>query len=1068
MPSNYERITQHNEARLGTDTASRKTQVSMYADPTHFVYEILQNADDHGATEIRFSLSEDQIVIEHNGEPFTEDNVEAITYFGKGTSREDSQKTGRFGIGFKSVFAFTATPIIISGSEHFQIHGLYRLREYPYPKGFPRDRTRFILPFNHNTKNPDFVETLVEPKDAYTQIAKCLKQLEMNVLIFTRNLRTLHWQVADRAECYSREDAEIDDTTRLTAIRDAKTEQQYLVFSKVPTWEGEEHKPVEIAFEVNAERQIVPIENRCLHVLFPTTETTGLRFILNGPYHTTPARETINKKDKFNGHLMEVTCQLMRELLPKLRDMQFLTLQFLSVLPNREDWLSDGFYMPLYNTIVEAFQHEKLTPTKQHVYAPALGLYRDPSDGELSGLIQDADLAVLLNTDQSRPFWVASFPPRRRDEKGQFIQDDTLRRQSKRVTDFLTTLGIAEWTVPDLVDVLETKPDVGVEWLTGKSHDYHQALYMVLARFLSTAPLYPRYIASERKTQLSNLRIVRCHDNEYRSGPECHFPTADKADTDLLSGVSTDPQLLPANPEEKIGFHYVDSGVYSSAGNADNEKVYKFLEDIGVSNINEAAIIKAILEHRYVFETVGRFKSHHEKDIERFMAFLEKEPDNADLFKAYFIFEGEGFWGKPWMFFLDLPYQKTGLAPYYRIFDKDDEHRKLALSPNYRKTQEDIEKFIEFALKVGVKTEVAVIEQGIPEAHPDYDDLVATAPGGRITQASSINTDWTLPNLEPFLNTFTGATEDVLVKAELIWRVIGAQPQEHLEARFRKNKRYETRVRPSTLVYTLRHAPWVPQETGDALSFVCPCDAVRELLPKDRFPWTETHERSLAALEFGEVAKTAKEEHTEQHRKANEFGFQSANDAENAAAYFEQMGVSPEEALKKLKSQKRRKELLIIDLNAAEERGYEMRARSIRATQPTLHPGTLLRARYTTETGTMYCQMCSEQMPFKKRNSDEDYFEAVEALGKRYFFKEHEAQYLALCPECAAKYKEFVKRDPKHQAAFYEALARSDTPEISLESNGEIISIRFDDKHWQDLKTIVYYYENLYDPNAAD
>ena len=35
----------------------------------------------------------------------------------------------------------------------------------------------------------------------------------------------------------------------------------------------------------------------------------------------------------------------------------------------------------------------------------------------------------------------------------------------------------------------------------------------------------------------------------------------------------------------------------------------------------------------------------------------------------------------------------------------------------------------------------------------------------------------------------------------------------------------------------------------------------------------------------------------------------------------------------------------------------------------------------------MHCQMCSKEMPFKNRNSDEDYFEAVEALGKGYFFQ---------------------------------------------------------------------------------
>ena len=77
MTSNYQAITEHNEKQLGIDTASRKTQVSMYSDPTHFVYEILQNADDYGATEVIFKLSKDDIVIEHNGEPFKEENVQS-------------------------------------------------------------------------------------------------------------------------------------------------------------------------------------------------------------------------------------------------------------------------------------------------------------------------------------------------------------------------------------------------------------------------------------------------------------------------------------------------------------------------------------------------------------------------------------------------------------------------------------------------------------------------------------------------------------------------------------------------------------------------------------------------------------------------------------------------------------------------------------------------------------------------------------------------------------------------------------------------------------------------------
>lgn len=206
MPSDYEAITKHNERQLGLDTASRKTQICMYSDSTHFVYEILQNADDYGATEVFFRLSKNELVIEHDGKAFQEENVKAITYFGRSTSRDDFLKAGRFGVGFKSVFAFTATPIIISDNEHFRIHGLYRIEEHPYPDGFSRSRTRIVLPFNHEDKEPDYVEDLMPAKQAYKLITSRLTGLNMNTLLFTANIREIRWEIDGQSGHYLRED----------------------------------------------------------------------------------------------------------------------------------------------------------------------------------------------------------------------------------------------------------------------------------------------------------------------------------------------------------------------------------------------------------------------------------------------------------------------------------------------------------------------------------------------------------------------------------------------------------------------------------------------------------------------------------------------------------------------------------------------------------------------------------------------------------------------------------------------------------------------------------------------
>src|SRR3984957_8257571 len=51
-----------------------------YPDRAHFVYELLQNAEDAGATEVKFTLKQDRLVCEHDGSrAFTEADVTAIT-----------------------------------------------------------------------------------------------------------------------------------------------------------------------------------------------------------------------------------------------------------------------------------------------------------------------------------------------------------------------------------------------------------------------------------------------------------------------------------------------------------------------------------------------------------------------------------------------------------------------------------------------------------------------------------------------------------------------------------------------------------------------------------------------------------------------------------------------------------------------------------------------------------------------------------------------------------------------------------------------------------------------------
>jgi hypothetical protein len=72
--------------------------------PRHILSELLQNADDAGASEARVTIENDRFVFEHNGEDFIEAHFASICRFGYSNKRA-LHTIGFRGIGFKSTFS---------------------------------------------------------------------------------------------------------------------------------------------------------------------------------------------------------------------------------------------------------------------------------------------------------------------------------------------------------------------------------------------------------------------------------------------------------------------------------------------------------------------------------------------------------------------------------------------------------------------------------------------------------------------------------------------------------------------------------------------------------------------------------------------------------------------------------------------------------------------------------------------------------------------------------------------------------------------------------------------------
>lgn len=88
--------------------------IQLYTDKSHFVYELLQNAEDAEAKDIKFIQHADHLEVLHDGKPFTSANLQGLCDIGKSDKVDNLNQIGEFGVGFKSVFGICDTVLLYS------------------------------------------------------------------------------------------------------------------------------------------------------------------------------------------------------------------------------------------------------------------------------------------------------------------------------------------------------------------------------------------------------------------------------------------------------------------------------------------------------------------------------------------------------------------------------------------------------------------------------------------------------------------------------------------------------------------------------------------------------------------------------------------------------------------------------------------------------------------------------------------------------------------------------------------------------------------------------------------
>lgn len=483
MASNYEEICKENRESYGTKGAQKsgKLAAGLYDDRTHFIFELLQNAEDalgrrgnwHGPRKVAFTLSAGRLSLSHFGKPFDNADVRSVCDIAESTKNESS--IGRFGLGFKSVYTVTDLPEIHSGDEDFAIEN------YVFPKRMARsaralDETQIILP--------------LKPGDtsAVQEITAGFRHLGPGALLFLRHIDEINWSVEGGASgFYLRNSPEMlgPNVQRLTVIGNEddrpEVDQTWLVFHR-DVFSADQQKVgrVEIAFLLVAAKDapsrwaVQPLAKSPLVVFFPTVVESHLGFLVQGPYRTTPSRDNIPPGEPWNQHLVKETSSLLVEAMRWMRDNEMLDVSALRCLPlDREKFPQDSRFAPMFDAVQQAFLEEPLLPTfdGRHVTADQAKLARTQ---ELRELFSPEQVAALFGTEVAA--WLS----------GDITQD-----KAPEIRQYLMReLDIDEITPTKLVpslskQFLEAQPD---EWIL-RLYEFLSGQEKTLRRNLDTVPL---------------------------------------------------------------------------------------------------------------------------------------------------------------------------------------------------------------------------------------------------------------------------------------------------------------------------------------------------------------------------------------------------------------------------------------------------------------------------------------------------------------------------------------------------------------------------------------------------
>lgn len=423
--------------------------VEKYSDQAHFIYELLQNADDACATRARFILEEKRLIFAHNGtrhfsvsNPANEDydsehktlgDINAITSIAN--SNKTQASIGKFGVGFKAVFQYTETPFIYDPDFKFKIERFIvpKLLTEDFPER-RADETLFVFPFNHQERDED---------EAYEDISDKLKNLSFPLLFLT-NLKEIEFEFGNVLGLYYKniiETVKLDGTVAEHLVLTQNSgediyDEEIWLFSRL----DECKRRYSVGFFMDKKGNLKPV-NEPAFCFFPTKEVTNLNFILHAPFLLTDSREGIRAGIPHNNKMIEHLAELSADALEYLRDIgvknhkRLIDDNIVEIIPIDKDDFSDPSdkskisFLPFYELIKKKFEVTELIPTADNYVMPCNAYWS--SVPQLTQLFSNTQLAEIVENEAAQWAFISLGRDEvQRNNKALFSYIDTLVKTS--------------------------------------------------------------------------------------------------------------------------------------------------------------------------------------------------------------------------------------------------------------------------------------------------------------------------------------------------------------------------------------------------------------------------------------------------------------------------------------------------------------------------------------------------------------------------------------------------------------------------------------------------------------